>query len=231
MDSIAAPRILVYQSEEFNLLTEYLQLYNFIVIEANNSNVDQLLKEANFDLCILDHFTSIKPGDLRLLKKLRTLDDRVPIIMVSYLKDYNYIIQAFDEGADDYIIKPFNLDELTRRINAVLKRCGIKTRTIEATYEIGNYLFNTKSNSIVYKDQEIKLTKRESRMLSLLCAYKGEILPKKLIIQQLWDEDNYFSKRSLDVYICRLRNIFKDDERVQIETKRGFGYILIINNK
>lgn len=224
----SSPRLLVYQHEEPNTLAEYLQLYGFTVQAADKHNIEQKIKEANYDLCILDHYGVVSP-DLRLLKKLRAIDSRVPVIMVSHISSPGHILQAFDEGADDYIFKPFNLDILAGRIKVILKRCGIKTRIIAPNYEIGNYSFNTRFNIVSYKGSETKLTKKEGKMLALLCAYKNEVLPKKILLQQLWNGDDYFNKRSLDVYICRLRTLFKEEPSIQIETRRSLGYTLVIN--
>lgn len=228
---IGLPRILVYQDEDCSVMTDYLQFYGFEVITSTEADILYKIKEKNYDLCILGHYKTSLPGDLRLLKTLRKTDRRTPVIMVSNQSRYEFIIDAFDAEADDYIIRPYNLEELIRRIKAILRRCGIKVRAIELSYKIGNYTFDTEKNTLSIDEVETKLTNKESKILSLLCAYKNEILPKKILMQQVWTDDNYFNKRSLDVYMCFLRNHFKMDNQIVIETKRGIGYSLVVHEE
>lgn len=228
---IGLPRILVYQDEDCSVMTDYLQFYGFEVITSTEADILHKIKEKNYDLCILGHYKTSLPGDLRLLKTLRKTDRRTPVIMVSDQSRYEFIIDAFDAEADDYIIRPYNLEELIRRIKAILRRCGVKVRAIELSYKIGNYTFDTEKNTLSINGVETKLTNKESKTLSLLCAYKNEILPKKILMQQVWTDDNYFNKRSLDVHMCLLRNYLKMDKRIVIETKRGIGYSLVVNEE
>lgn len=228
---IGLPRILVYQDEDCSVMTDYLQFYGFEVITSTEADILHKIKEKNYDLCILGHYKTSLPGDLRLLKTLRKTDRRTPVIMVSDQSRYEFIIDAFDAEADDYIIRPYNLEELIRRIKAILRRCGVKVRAIELSYKIGNYTFDTEKNTLSINGVETKLTNKESKTLSLLCAYKNEILPKKILMQQVWIDDNYFNKRSLDVHMCLLRNYLKMDKRIVIETKRGIGYSLVVNEE
>lgn len=228
---IGLPRILVYQDEDCSVMTDYLQFYGFEVITSTEADILHKMKEKNYDLCILGHYKTSLPGDLRLLKTLRKTDRRTPVIMVSDQSRYEFIIDAFDAEADDYIIRPYNLEELIRRIKAILRRCGVKVRAIELSYKIGNYTFDTEKNTLSINGVETKLTNKESKTLSLLCAYKNEILPKKILMQQVWTDDNYFNKRSLDVHMCLLRNYLKMDKRIVIETKRGIGYSLVVNEE
>lgn len=228
---IGLPRILVYQDEDCSIMTEYLGFYGFDVDTSTEENILNKIKEKNYDLCILGHYKANLPGDLRLLKALRKTDQKTPAIIVSNLSTYEFILDAFDAGADDYIIRPYNLEELIRRIKAILKRCGIRVRAIELSYKIGNYVFDTEKNTLSINGIETKLTNKESKTLSLLCAYKNEILPKKILMQQIWTDDNYFNRRSLDVHMCYLRNHLKLDKNIDIKTKRGIGYSLVINEK
>lgn len=228
---IGLPRILVYQDEDCSVMTDYLHFYGFEVITSTEADILHKIKEKNYDLCILGHYKTSLHGDLRLLKALRKTDHRTPVIMVSDQSRYEFIIDAFDAEADDYIIRPYNLEELIRRIKAILRRCGVKVRAIELSYKIGNYTFDTEKNTLSINGVETKLTNKESKTLSLLCAYKNEILPKKILMQQVWTNDNYFNKRSLDVHMCLLRNYLKMDKRIVIETKRGIGYSLVVNEE
>lgn len=222
------PRILVYQDEDCNTLIDYLIFYGFNIIRTTESNVMQKLRESNYDLCILSHFKANIPGNLKLLHFLRQINKRTPVIIVSNLYEYSYIIDAFNAGVDDYIIRPYNLDELICRVKALLRRCGIKVRNTQNTYKIGDYIFNTESNTLTLGPTEIKITSKESKTLALLCAYKNELLSKEILLHGIWKDDNYFNKRSLDVHICRIRNYLKQDKRIKIDTIRGLGYSLTV---
>lgn len=227
----ALPRILIYQDEDCKILVDYLVYNGFQVITSTENDILIKIKEKNYDLCILSHYkTTDAFMMLKPLKFLRKSDDKTPVIMVSDKVRYEYVIEAFDEGADDYVIRPYNIEELIRRIKAVLKRCGVRVRSIEPSYKIGDYLFNTvdKILTLTIDGVKTRLNNKQGQILALLCAYKNEILPRKILMQQVWTDDNYFNKRSLDVHICMLRNMLKMDSRVAIETIREVGYSLVI---
>lgn len=230
-NQVALPRILVYQNEDCSIMTDYLQFYGFNVITSTEEDIIPKIESCNYDLCILSHYKANLPGDLRLLTALRKVDNKAPVILVSDQSRYEYILDAFDAGVDDYVIRPYNLEELIRRIKAVLRRCGVKVRAIELAYQIGKYVFNTEDNTLVIDGVETKLTSKESKTLALLCAYQNELLPRKVLMQHVWIDDNYFNKRSLDVHICNLRNYLKMDKRISIETRRGLGYSLVIKEE
>lgn len=227
----ALPRILVYQDEDCSVMVEYLRFYGFSVITTTEADAMQKIKARNYDLCILGHYKTDTPGDLRLLTAARKVDNSIPVIFVSGQPKYEYTIAAFDAGVDDYIVRPYNLEELIRRIYALLRRCGIKTRAVKPSYHIGDYFFDTENNTLSIRGAEIKLTNKESKMLALLCAYMGEVLPRKVLMQQVWADDNYFNKRSLDVHMCLLRTHLKMDERIAIKTHRSLGYSLVIKDQ
>lgn len=225
------PRILVYQDEDCSTLVDYLTFCGFNVIKTSEENVLEKLHKGNYDLCILSHFKANIPGDLKLLHFLRRVNKKMPVLFISDLFDYSYIIEAFNSGADDYVVRPYNLEELICRVKALLKRCGIKVRSIEQTYKIGNYIFDTEANILKLNSAEIKLTAKESKTLALLCAYKNDLLSKEVLLHSIWKDNNYFNKRSLDVHICHLRNYLNQDNRITINTIRGLGYSLSVNIK
>lgn len=231
-DAISKPKILVYQDEDCSIMVDYLIFYGFDVITSNEEDIIQKIKNGDYDLCILSHYKSIAIGNLSLLKVLRKVDKSTPAIIVSDLSKYQFIIEAYDEGADDYIIRPYNLEILVRKINIALKRCGLKIRTIRNVYQLGNYRFDVLNDTLAIGDTEIKLPAKETQLLALLCAYEDEILQTSVIMQRLWrGENNYWNKRSLDVNICHLRNYLKMDKRISIVTKRALGYSLVIQKE
>ena len=211
---LALPRILIYQDEDCKILVDYLVYNGFQVITSTEYDILIKIREKNYDLCILSHY--------------KTTDASMRLKPLKFLRKSEYVIEAFDEGADDYVIRPYNIEELIRRIKAVLKRCGTRVRSIEPSYEIGDYLFNTVDKILTIGSVKTQLNNKQSQVLALLCAYKNETLPKKILMQQVWTDDNYFNKRSLDVHIYMLRNMLKMDNRVAIETIRGVGYSLVI---
>lgn len=231
-DAISQPKILVYQDEDCSIMVDYLIFNGFDVITSNKEDIIQKIKNGSYDLCILSHYESIDIGNLSLLKILRKVDKSTPVIMVSDLSKYQFIIEAYDEGADDYVVRPYNLEILVRKINIALKRCGIKTRAVQNAYQLGNYRFDVLNDTLAIYNTEIKLPAKETQLLALLCAYEGEVLQTSVIMQRLWrGENNYWNKRSLDVNICHLRNYLKMDERISIVTKRTLGYSLVIREE
>lgn len=225
------PKILIYQSENCEVMAEYLAASGFDIISSDESDVVRKIKDGDYDLCILDHYRSANIGNLSLLNTLRRIDKSVPVIMISELSNYKFIIEAYDKGIDDYIVRPYNLEILVRKMRVILKRRGIKTKPILTAYELGNYIFNVDSRILQINEDAIKLTDRETQLLALLCAYKGEILQFNIIMRKLWQgENNYWNRRSLDVIMCHLRKYLNLDKRISILTKRGLGYSLVVDN-
>lgn len=224
----ALPRVLVYQDEDCRVLVEYLIFCGFKVVEATEENVLAKIQEGKYDICIIDRLNEYIKDNFKLLRAQREVDRSKPVIFLSNISDYSYIIEAFKLGTDDYVIRPYNLEELVYRIKALLKRSGIKSRKIEASYEIGNYIFNAKLKRLELKGIEIKLTIIENKILALLCAYQNELLTKEILMRDIWGDDNFYNRRSLDVHVCRLRNHLKQDSNIKIETVRGLGYSLTV---
>lgn len=227
---VPLPKILIYQNENCDTLINYLAFSGFDIINTSEKDVLEKLHESNYDLCILGYF-KVNIPDLRLLNYLRKFNKKVPAIIISNKSDYSYVIDAFNAGADDYIAKPYNIEELVCRIKALLKRCGVKIRQTGDTYKIGNYVFNTKTCILALDAAETKLTAKENKVLALLCAYKNELLTKEILLHSIWKDNNRLNKRCLDVYICRLRNCLSKDKRIKINTITGLGYSLVIEGE
>lgn len=221
----AMPTVLVFQTSGQDVITEYLRFNGFKVIEATEADVIQKIKETEYQVCILDYYK--EPYSLKLLDVARKVDENKPIIMATASMEYAHKIKAFREGADDYITRPCNVEELVCRIKAILKRCKIDSRTIEPFYQLGDLRFDVEQQILIRdKDFAISLFAKESKILALLCAYKNEVVPTTLLLKKIWFDDNKFNKRSLDVFICGLRKYLAFVPSIKIETVRGYGYIL-----
>jgi two-component system OmpR family response regulator len=181
-----------------------------------------------FNICIIDIMMPEMDG-LTLVKEIRKIDQNIPVIFLTAKNQKEDIIEGFITGADDYITKPFSMEELLYRIEAILRRVTepviIKK---EERYSIGDYTFDTLKQLLSYKDQTIKLTTKESELLELLCRHKNEILERNFALKAIWIDDNYFNARSMDVYITKLRKYLKKDTAIKILNVHGKGYKLLV---
>ena len=141
------------------------------------------------------------------------------------------ILEGFKIGADDYITKPFSMEELTLRIEAILRRVRGKRSKESTLYQIGRFTFDTQKQLLTIGDKQTKLTTKESELLGLLCAHANEILQRDFALKTIWIDDNYFNARSMDVYITKLRKHLKEDESIEIINIHGKGYKLIAPEK
>jgi len=211
-----------------NLLKNYLSAKNY---ETNlffegHSALDAL-SSGSFDLCILDIMMPEMDG-LVLASKIRSVNPAMPIIFLTAKNQKEDIIEGFKTGADDYITKPFSMEELLYRIEAILRRTtGPSVLKKKESYVIGNYTFDTKKQLLTYRDQTIRLTTKESELLELLCRHGNDILERNFALKTIWIDDNYFNARSMDVYITRLRKYLRKDPSVKILNVHGRGYKLL----
>jgi len=211
-----------------NLLRNYLTAKNYeTTLFINGSLALEAFSTGSFGLCILDIMMPEMDG-LTLAKEIRLTNPEVPIIFLTAKNQKEDIIEGFKSGADDYITKPFSMEELLYRIEAILRRT---TNTFinkkEESYVIGGYSFDPLKQLLSYRDQPIKLTTKESELLELLCRHGNEILERNFALKTIWINDNYFNARSMDVYITRLRKYLRKDPAVKILNVHGRGYKLI----
>ena len=165
---------------------------------------------------------------LSLAREIRLTNPDIPIIFLTAKNQKEDIIEGFKSGADDYITKPFSMEELLYRIEAILRRTNNPVINKKAeSYIIGVYTFDPLKQMLVLKDQSIKLTTKESELLELLCQHGNEILERNYALKTIWIDDNYFNARSMDVYITRLRKYLRKDPSVKILNVHGRGYKLI----
>ncbi len=182
---------------------------------------------SSYNLCILDIMMPEMDG-LTLAWEIREREPSIPIIFLTAKSQQENIIEGFRAGADDYITKPFSMEELLYRIEAILRRAKSKeTVKKDDKYKLGGYIFDNQKQILNYRDQTIKLTTKESELLELLCRHKNEVLERNYALRNIWIDDNYFNARSMDVYITRLRKYLKSDPSVKIQNVHGRGYKLI----
>lgn len=178
-----------------------------------------------YDLCLLDIMLPNMDG-LTLATNIRRIDKSVPVIFLTAKSRQEDKLAGFEIGADDYITKPFSLEELFYRIEVFLKRTQV-SKEQDSNCEIGSYQFIPSDYKLIYKQEVLKLTRRETEILSFLHARKGQIVSRQEILLTIWGEDDYFKGRSLDVFISKLRKYLYHDETVDIENIHGVGFKLV----
>lgn len=210
------------------LLKDYLTAknYNATLFIDGLSALDGFSSGA-FNLCIIDIMMPEMDG-LTLAREIRVKEPSMPIIFLTAKNQKEDIIEGFRTGADDYITKPFSMEELLYRIEAILRRsAGREAGKQDEVYYLGGYSFDSKKQFLVFRNQSLKLTTKESELLELLCRHKNEVLERNFALRNIWIDDNYFNARSMDVYITRLRKYLKKDPSVRIQNVHGRGYKLI----
>ncbi|MEG1580331.1 MAG: response regulator transcription factor [Bacteroidaceae bacterium] len=222
-------RILLCEDDENlgMLLREYLQAkgYDIELCPDGEVGLRAFLKN-KFDMCILDVMMPKKDG-FTLAQDIRQTNTEVPIIFLTAKTLKEDILDGFKIGADDYITKPFSMEELIFRIEAIFRRVNGKRNRESTVYKIGSFTFDTQKQILVRGDEKTKLTTKENELLSLLCVHANEILQRDFALKTIWVDDNYFNARSMDVYITKLRKLLKGDDSVEIINIHGKGYKLI----
>lgn len=201
-------------------------------LEQNNYDVThcsdgksalKIFEEEEFDICIFDIMMPKMDG-FDLAESIRKIDLDVPIIFLSAKTLKEDRIKGLRLGADDYLVKPFSIEELLLKIEIFLKRSQKNIPAIKTIYEVGKYQFDTK-NFILFNDEEkVGLTQREAELLKLFLDHKNSVLKREQILTSLWGTDDYFMGRSLDVFISRLRKILANEDGISIENLHGIGF-------
>jgi len=197
----------------------------YVLLCENGEKALSVYKESQPELLVLDVMMPKKDG-FTLAKEIRLEDDTIPIIFLTAKSQSQDVVEGFTIGGNDYLKKPFSMEELIVRINNLLNRTKIQ-KTSEIL-NIGNYVFDFPKQILQFKDEEsIQLTHREAHLLFHLIKNKNQVLDRSLILNKLWGNDDFFNARSMDVFISKLRKKLQQDESVQILNVRGFGYKLI----
>ncbi len=211
------------------ILNDFLKVKGYdVTLCKDGAEALSAFSKSKYDLCILDVMMPILDG-FSAAREMKNNDTNIPIIFLTAKSLQNDKIEGLKIGADDYITKPFNSEELFLRIENILKRTHHhkQANTNRAVFSIGGYTFDFNQRVLIYKTSTRKLTSREAELLRLLCEYKNDTLPRVIALKQIWNEDNYFTSRSMDVFITKLRAYLKEDNKVEIINVHGTGFKLI----
>ena len=212
------------------LLREYLQAKNYEADLCLDGEAGfKAFTKGTYDMCVLDVMMPRKDG-FQLAKEILSINQEVPIIFLTAKNLKEDVFEGFKIGADDYLTKPFSMDELVFRMEAVLRRVKGKKMKDNDMFTLGNFTFDVKRQLLTINEKETKLTTKECELLALLCRHANDVLQREVALKTIWIDDNYFNARSMDVYITKLRKLLKDDPSIEINNVHGKGYRLIVPN-
>jgi two-component system OmpR family response regulator len=208
-----------------SLLREYLKAKGYdTLLEPDGEKGYRTFRKEHFDLCILDIMLPLKDG-FSLARDIRIQDPEVPIIFLTAKSMKSDILEGFRAGADDYLTKPFNMEELVFRIEAILRRTN--KLEPEEVFRLGKYVFDSDKQLLTSAEKTINLTTKESDLLKMLCQHPNQVLERNYALKAIWKDDNYFNARSMDVYITKIRKHLADEPAIQIINVHGKGYKLL----
>lgn len=219
--------LLVEDDESFGyILKEYLEINDFSVTLATDGQ-DGLkhFQRSTFDLCLLDVMMPLKDG-FTLAKEIRDEDPEIPFIFLTAKALKVDKLKGFRLGCDDYIVKPIDEELLIARIKALIKRASAERLNGKAHYQIGRYSFDFNNQALTFEKETKRLTDKEAKILQLLCENKHEVLDRNKALKSVWGQSDFFNRKSMDVFIHKLRQYLKDDPSVQIVNVHGKGFIL-----
>ncbi|MNK77880.1 Alkaline phosphatase synthesis transcriptional regulatory protein PhoP [compost metagenome] len=199
------------------------QNYYEVIHCSDGKSALKIFEEEEFDICIFDIMMPKMDG-FELAEAVRKIDVNVPIIFLSAKTLKEDRIKGLRLGADDYLVKPFSIEELLLKIEIFLKRSQKNIPVAKTIYEVGKYQFDTKNFILFNNEEKIGLTQREAELLKLFLDHKNSVLKREQILTSLWGTDDYFMGRSLDVFISRLRKILANEEGISIENLHGIGF-------
>jgi len=207
------------------IISDHLKSDGYAVSLCNNGvEAMQRFNEDKFHLCIFDVMLPRKDG-FTLTRDIRKTNSEIPILFLSARGMTEDKVEGFNAGGDDYLSKPFSIEELQLRIKALLKRVNIKVDEKEQTnYLLGIFVFDTENQTLVSNDQIKTLTKKEVQILKILFKYKNQVVSREVILNAIWGQNDYFVGRSLDVFITKLRKYLREDPKILISNIHGVGF-------
>jgi len=213
-----------------SVLKSYLEINEFSVewVDDGKYAVDHFRK-GMFDICILDVMLPHVDG-FTIAREIRQINNLVPIIFLTAKKLKEDVLTGYDAGGDDYITKPFDTEILLAKIRAILARRDYQSGTKDI-YEVGKFVFNARLRTLTAGDDEKKLSPKEAQLLELLALNPNELISREVALKKIWGNDDYFTARSMDVYITKLRKFLSEDPRLNIKNIHGAGFQLIISGE
>lgn len=212
------------------VLKNYLELNDFVV-ELSRDGILGLaaFRREKFDICLLDVMMPNMDG-FTLAEEIRNVDPDVPLFFLTAKSTKEDILNGYKLGADDYINKPFDSEILLQKIRAVLKRNQElqEKQHSQIEWDIASYHFNSKLRTLEHNGKSQTLSPKENELLTMLCEYKNDLLPREMALKRIWGSDTYFNGRSMDVYIAKLRKYLKEDSTVEIVNIHGNGFRLVL---
>ena len=214
-----------------NILKNFLELKGYATtLCVNGQEAIEAFQKKEFDFCILDIMMPIKDG-FSVAKEIRSSNSKIPIMFLTAKSLQEDKLKGFETGADDYMTKPFSMEELLMRLQAILRRTEEPGRTAETEniFQIGRYTFDFNRQILTIKGKDQKLTSKEAGLLRLLRINANEVLERSTALNKIWSDDSYFNARSMDVYIVKLRKYLKEDPSVELINVHGIGFKLVMN--
>ena len=216
------------------VLKDYLAMNDYTVTHAKNGMEGfEKFKKDDYDLCILDVMMPYKDG-FTLAKEIREKNEDIPIIFLTAKAMKEDVLKGYKVGADDYLNKPFDSEVLLMKIKAIIQRKATDSiaDSKQFEFEIGNFFLNSKLRFLTYKKEDpIKLSPKENELLRLLALHKNDLMARELALTKIWRDDNYFTSRSMDVYIAKLRKYLSKDDGVEIINIHGEGFRLVVKSE
>jgi len=206
------------------VIADHLKTQDYEVISAEDG-AEGLVKfnEEQFNLCILDVMLPVLDG-FSLAQDIRKINKDIPILFLTAKSMTEDKIKGFESGGDDYLTKPFSIQEFELRVKALLRRSRLELVTEEMTYAIGAYRYDVENQVLNSNETQKTLTKKEAQILKILFKHKNQVISREIILKGVWGQDDYFVGRSLDVFITKLRKYFAEDERIVISNLHGVGF-------
>lgn len=235
MEQLQSKKILLVEDDPNfgTILKDYLTINNYGVTHAKNGMEGfEKFKRNDYDLCILDVMMPYKDG-FTLAKEIKEKNKEVPIIFLTAKSLKDDVLKGYQVGADDYLNKPFDSEVLLMKIKAIMQRKSVDSVADSKQFEfqIGDFFLNSKLRFLSYKNEEpIKLSPKENDLLKLLALHLNDLMTRELALTKIWRDDNYFTSRSMDVYIAKLRKYLKQDENVEILNIHGEGFRLVVKS-
>ena len=213
-----------------SILKQYLEIHDYQVTWAKDGKEAlEIFAKNDFDICVFDVMMPKMDG-FTLAEKALKLNPEIPFVFLTAKKLKEDRLKGLKLGADDYIVKPFEADILVLRLRNILRRTQRSKPTKRSLEQIGQYRFDAKNQELIFKGEKQKLTEKETLLIQYLYKHKNNLIKREDLLKDVWGNDDFFSGRSMDVFISRLRKYFKQDPNIGIESIRGVGLTFIINS-